>query len=151
MKGVGADRKMDTRKKFSQGKKMENIQIMNRKYETVVWGLLAILWGITILFDFIPFGVGVLGTGMVMLGVNVVRSLNDLPTKNDNTVFGILMLAWGGLELGRPILRSLFGYADLDWVIFAILLIGLGLILSLHGFLCSQKIGEDSFVNTQKE
>lgn len=45
------------------------------------------------------------------------------------------MLAWGGLELMRPILRILFESADLDWVIFAILLIGLGLILSLRGFL----------------
>jgi hypothetical protein len=122
---------------------MDNIQILNRKYETVAWGLLAILWGITILFDFIPFGVGVLGTGLVVLGVNIVRSLNDLPTKNDNTVFGILMLAWGGLELARPILRILFESADLDWVIFAILLIGLGLFLFLRGFLRSRNIGGD--------
>ena len=130
---------------------MDNTQILNRKYEAVAWGLLAILWGITILFDFIPFGVGVLGTGLVVLGVNFVRSLNDLPTKNDNAVFGILMLAWGGLELARPILRILFESADLDWVIFAILLIGLGLILSLRGFLRSQKIGGDSFANARKE
>jgi len=130
---------------------MDNIQILNRKYEAVAWGLLAILWGITILFDFIPFGVGVLGTGLVVLGVNVVRSLNDLPTKNDNAVFGILMLAWGGLELARPILRILFESADLDWVIFAILLIGLGLILSLRGFLRPRKFGGDSFFNARKE
>ena len=114
---------------------MDNTQILNRKYETVAWGLLAILWGITILFDFIPFGVGVLGSGLIVLGINVVRSLNSLPTKTDNTFFGILMLAWGGLELARPMLRLLFVSADLDWVIFAILLIGLGLILSLRGFL----------------
>jgi hypothetical protein len=114
---------------------MDKTQILNRKYETVAWGLIAILWGTTILFDFIPFGIGVLGTGLVVLGVNVVRSLNDLPTKNDNTSFGILMLAWGGLELARPILHPLFETADLDWVIFAILLIGLGLILSVREFL----------------
>ena len=114
---------------------MDNIQVLNRKYETVAWGLLAILWGTTILFDFIPFGVGVLGTGLIVLGINVVRSINSIPTKNDNNAFGILMLAWGGLELARPILRILFESADLDWVIFAILLIGLGLILSLRGFM----------------
>lgn len=113
---------------------MDNIQILNRKYETVAWGLLAILWGITILFDFIPFGFGVLGTGLVVLGINVVRSVNNIPANNDNTAFGVLMLAWGGLELARPILRFLFMSADLDWVIFAILLIGLGLLLSLRGF-----------------
>jgi hypothetical protein len=130
---------------------MDKKQILNRKYETVAWGILAILWGTTILFDFIPFGVGVLGTGLVVLGINVVRSLNDLPTKNDNMVFGILMLAWGLLELARPILHILFESADLDWVIFAILLIGLGLILSLRGFLYPRKIGMDSFNTMRKE
>lgn len=114
---------------------MDKAQVLNRKYETVAWGLLAILSGITILFDFIPFGVGILGTGLIVLGINVIRSINNLPTKDDNNGFGILMLAWGGLELLRPILRILFESADLDWVIFAILLIGLGLILSLRGFL----------------
>jgi hypothetical protein len=130
---------------------MDKTQILNRKYETVAWGLIAILWGITILFDFIPFGIGVLGTGLVVLGINAVRSLSGLPTKNDNMIFGILMLAWGVLELAHPILQILFESADLDWVIFAILLIGLGLILSLCGFLYPRKVGKDSFNNMRKE
>lgn len=114
---------------------MDNKQISNRKYETAAWGLLTILWGMTIMFDFIPFGAGVLGTGLIVLGINVVRSINGLPTKADNNGFGILMFAWGGLELLRPILRFIFESADLDWVIFAILLIGLGAILFLRGVL----------------
>jgi hypothetical protein len=130
---------------------MTDIKILNIKYRTVAWGLLALLWGTTILFDFIPFGVGVLGTGLVLLGVNIVRTLNDLPTEGDNTVFGILMLAWGGLELARPVLRSLFKSADLDWVIFALLLIGLGLILFIRGFLLSRNVGVDTLVNSRKE
>jgi hypothetical protein len=130
---------------------MDNIKILNRRYETLAWGLLAILWGVTILFNFIPFGVGVLGTGMILLGVNVVRSIYALPTRSDNTVFGILMLAWGGLELARPVLRILFKSADLDWVIFAFLLIGLGLILFIRGFLLSRKTEGDSLVNARKE
>lgn len=108
---------------------MDNTRTLNRKYETIAWGLLSILWGFTILFDFLPFGIGVLGTGMILLGVNAVRSLKGLPTKGDNTVLGILALVWGGLELARPILRQLFAYADWDWAIFAILLIVLGAIL----------------------
>jgi hypothetical protein len=130
---------------------MDNIKILNRRYETVAWGLLAILWGVTILFNFIPFGIGVLGTGMILLGVNVVRSIYALPTRSDNTVFGILMLAWGELELTRPVLRILFKSADLDLVIFAILLIGLGLILFIRGFLLSRNIPRDSVVNARKE
>jgi hypothetical protein len=121
---------------------MEQTKSLDRIYEAVGWGALLILWGVTILFDFIPFGVGVAGTGLILLGVNAVRSLNHLSTKNDNVVIGILMLAWGGLELTRPILRLIFETADLDWVIFAILLIGLGMILSLRGFLHSSSARE---------
>ncbi len=118
---------------------MEQTKSLNRTYETFGWGALLLLWGATILFDFIPFGIGVAGTGLVLLGVNAVRSLNRLPTKSDNTVLGILTLAWGGLELARPILHILFASADLDWVIFAILLMGLGLILLVRGFLRTRR------------
>jgi hypothetical protein len=111
---------------------MNNIQIANRSFERVGWGLLAILWGVTILFDFVPFGAGLIGTGLIMLAV--ARATSRLFTKNDNTVLGILILAWGVLELARPWLRQLFPSADLDWVIFAILLIGLGVTLSVSWF-----------------
>ncbi len=108
---------------------MDNTQRSNRKYNAIGWGLLFILWGITILFDSVPFGVGVLGTGLILLGANGARALNGLPAKEDNTVLGILALSWGGLELARPILRQLFEFADWDWAIFAILLVVLGIIL----------------------
>ena len=120
---------------------MEQTKSLNRTYEAVAWGLLLILWGTTILFNFIPFGIGVAGTGLILLGVNLVRSLNHIPAKSDNSVLGILMLVWGGLELARPVLRMVFEFADLDWVIFAILLMGLGLILLLRGIWRSRKIG----------
>jgi hypothetical protein len=108
---------------------MDNTQKSNRQCNAMGWGLLFILWGITILFDFVPFGVGVLGTGLILLGANGVRALNGLPARGDNTVLGILALSWGGLELARPILQQLFEFADWDWAIFAILLVVLGMIL----------------------
>lgn len=114
---------------------MDNIQILDRNIERVGWGLLAILWGMTILFDFVPFSVGLIGTGLIMLGANTVRRLNQLPASSDNAVLGILILAWGGLEFARPWLGRLFPTADLDWVIFAILLIGWGLILLTRALL----------------
>ena len=108
---------------------MSKKQKSDQDYGVVVWGLLLILWGVTILFDFIPFGVGLLGTSLILLGVNVVRIRNGFSTKGNNTIFGILTLVWGILELARPILHTLFKFADLDWVIFAILLVVLGVIL----------------------
>ena len=130
---------------------MNNPQTSNQKYEGVAWGLLAMLWGVTILFDFIPFGVGLIGTGLIFLGANVVRRISQLPVRSDNTVLGILTLAWGGLEFARPFLRHLFPSADLDWVIFAILLIGLGLILLTQALLHVWKRGWGTFITAHKE
>lgn len=111
---------------------MNNMKILNRSFERVGWGLLAILWGMTILFDFIPFEAGLIGTGLIILGVAGVEG--HLSMKNDITVIGILILAWGGLEVARPLLRLLLPSADLDWVIFAVLLIGWGVLLSASWF-----------------
>jgi len=105
------------------------------------WGLLLMLWGFTILFDFVPFGVGLLGTGLILFGANGLRLLKGLPARDGNTILGILALSWGGLELARPILGGLFGYADLDWAIFAILLVELGLILLTRGLLRIRRAG----------
>ena len=102
------------------------------KFAKIGWGLLAILWGITILFDFVPFGAGLIGSGLILLGVNAARSLIGISPRSDNTLFGILTLVWGGLELVRPILRGLSESIDWDWGIFAILLIVLGGILLAH-------------------
>jgi hypothetical protein len=120
---------------------MDNTQTLNRKYKTIAWGLLSILWGITILFDFVPFGVGLTGTGLIFLGVNLVRSFNGLPTKGDNTVIGILALVWGGLDLALPLLRLRFKVSDWDWAIFAILLVVLGVILLARALLQVRKTG----------
>lgn len=130
---------------------MDNRNSLKRNLKRVAWGLLAILWGATILFDFISFGAGLIGTGLVLLGINVVRSINHLHTKSDNTVLGILAIAWGVLELARPLLSQLFPTADLDWVIFAILLIGLGVIWLIRAFLFSHNSQGGTFMTAHKE
>ena len=130
---------------------MDNMKNLKRNIKRVGWGLLAIVWGTTILFDFIPFGAGLIGTGLILLGVNIARSINHLHMKNDNTILGILALAWGGLELARPWLHQLFPAADLDWVIFAILLIGLGLVLLTRALLLSRNTQAGIFAAARKE
>ena len=130
---------------------MNNTKTLKHNLKRVGWGLLAILWGGTILFDFMPLGAGLIGTGLILLGMNIVRSLNHLHTKDNNTVLGILTLAWGSLELARPWLRGLFPYADLDWVIFAILLIGWGIVLLTRVLLLSRNTRSGTFVDAQQE
>jgi hypothetical protein len=102
----------------------EKTRRLKDRFETVAWGLLLILWGVTVLVDFVPLGLGILGTGVILLGLNGVRALKGQPTKGDTTVLGLTGLVWGVLDLERlalhlPFDLSIFGF-------FAIWLIILG-------------------------
>jgi hypothetical protein len=103
---------------------MNNSRTLNRKFETITWGVLFIWWGITLLFRFLPDGTGMAGTGLILLGLNAARSLNGIPANDFSITLGILALVWGGLELARSILRLPF-----ELPVFAILLIVLGAIV----------------------
>ncbi len=130
---------------------MNTTEILKSNVDRIGWGLLAILWGATILFDSMPFSVGLIGTGLILLGAQAVLRGNHLPTKSDNAVLGILILAWGGLEAGRHWLHQLFPSADLDWVIFAVLLIGWGLILLVRALLAGHKKQLGTFAGAHEE
>jgi hypothetical protein len=103
---------------------MGSARILKCDLGTVAWGLIFLWWGITELFKFLPDGTGMLGIGLILLGVNAVRSRNGIPTNSFSITLGILALVWGGLDLARSILHLSF-----DLPVFAILLIVLGVIL----------------------
>jgi hypothetical protein len=117
---------------------MQEVRVVNEKQlENITWGMLFILWGVSIFFDAIPFGVGIAGTGLILLGLNAVRALNAIPMGGATTVCGILALAWGALELLRPIAGPVLHlpFALNDWAIFSILLALLGAIFVGAGLL----------------
>jgi hypothetical protein len=103
---------------------MNYTQTMNRNFEAIAWGALFIWWGITELVSSLPDGTGALGIGLILIGVNIARSLNGVPASRFSTTIGILALVWGGLELTGALLSLPF-----ELPIFAILLIVLGVIL----------------------
>lgn len=102
---------------------MNTIQTLKRDFDTMAWGAFFIWWGITEMVQF-PEGTGAVGIGLILLGLNVARSLNGLPTNGFTLTLGILALAWGGLELAGSILQLPF-----ELPVFAIVLIVLGVIL----------------------
>jgi hypothetical protein len=104
--------------------KMENTRTLNSSFEMAAWGALFIWWGITELFNFLPTGIGAIGIGLILLGLNVARSLNGIHTKGFTTILGILALVWGGLELASSVFALPF-----ELPVFEILLITLGVIL----------------------
>jgi hypothetical protein len=76
------------------------------------------------MFTSLPDGIGAIGIGLIMIGLNVARSWAGQPTSGFTTTFGILALLLGGLELAQPFLHLSF-----ELPTFAILLLGLGVIV----------------------
>jgi hypothetical protein len=103
---------------------MENVQTLNHKLETVAWAAFFIWWGITELFQSLPPGIGAIGIGVILLGLNAARRQNGLPASGFTTTLGILALVLGGLELAGAIL-----HLPSEIPVFAILLIVLGAIM----------------------
>ncbi|MBI1880962.1 MAG: hypothetical protein HYR94_22510 [Chloroflexi bacterium] len=87
-----------------------------------------IWWGITELFKF-PEGTDAVGIRLILLGLNVVRLLNGIPTSGFTITLGILALVWGGLELAGSVFSLPF-----ELPVFAIVLIVLGVSLLAREF-----------------
>ncbi len=109
---------------------MENLQSINRNLERLAWGAFFIWWGVVELFKFLPEGTGLVGFGLILIALNVVRSLSGMRTSAFTITLGILALVWGGLELAGYLLSLPFQIPVL-----AILLIVLGAIVLARGTL----------------
>lgn len=118
---------------------MNNTQTLNRNFEAITWGTLFIWWGITELVPSLPDGFGAIGIGLILIGVNVARSLNRLPVSRFSMTLGILTLVWGALELVGVLLRLPF-----EIPVFAILLILLGGIILVHELFGSKISNEEA-------
>ncbi len=77
---------------------MENTSTLNHNFATIGNGALLIWWGIVIIFDPLTIGMGAIGTGLIMLGVNLARRLNGIATKGSTNVIGTIALTWGVLD-----------------------------------------------------
>ena len=67
-----------------------------------------------------------LGTGLILLGLNAVRSLKNIPTVNFTTLLGIFSFVWGGLELANSVLLLPFRLPVLGTIL---ILIGAALLI----------------------
>jgi hypothetical protein len=113
---------------------MDNLQTLNRRLEAIAWGAFFVWWGITELFPSLPKGSGAIGIGIILLGLNVARSMNNIPSSGFTTTLGILALVLGVLDFSRGLLHLSF-----ELPVFGILLIVLGVI-----FLARELIGKTS-------
>jgi hypothetical protein len=103
---------------------MNTTKNLNRNFDAIGWGALFIWWGISVLVTSLPVGTVAIGTGVILIGVNVARKLSGVPISRFSTTVGILAFVWGVLELVGVLLGLPF-----ELPIFAILLIVLGVIV----------------------
>jgi hypothetical protein len=95
---------------------------LNKRLETVFWGLFLIMlggWGL-IPDEVIPKGSWSIGVGFLLLGLNLARYLNGIRMSGFTTILGVLALLGG--------IGDMLGWADLNG---AVLLIILGAYLIL--------------------
>jgi hypothetical protein len=105
---------------------MEDAKRMNGILEASAWGLLSVWWGLSLLPHLLPNGLDAADTGLILIGLNVVRSVKKIPISGFSTTCGILCLIWGGLDLSRSVF-----HLPHRLPVLAILMIALGLILGL--------------------
>lgn len=103
---------------------MDQQQALNRRLESIGWGAFFVWWGVTELFKSLPEGIGAVGIGLILLGLNAARSHYGIQTSGFTTTLGILALVLGGLELTELVLDLPF-----ELPVFGILLIVLGMII----------------------
>ena len=102
---------------------METTRKTSFDFDAIAWGVFFLFWAFTALFKSLPAGIGGIGIGLIMISLNVARSLTGHPTSTFTIIFGLRALLLGGLELSRQLLHLSF-----ELPTFAILLFALGLI-----------------------
>jgi len=104
---------------------------LNKRLETIFWGLFLIMLGGWALIpeETIPKGAWSIGVGLLLLGLNAMRYLNKIRMSGFTTILGVLALLGG--------IGDILGWADLDG---AMLLIILGAYLILKPWVERQKL-----------
>jgi hypothetical protein len=97
---------------------------LDDQLERISWALFLIMIGGLALMPDVPSGTWLIGTGLIMLGLNGARQLNEIPVSAFTMVLGLVALAAGLAEvLGTalpvfPLLLILIG-ASILWGAFA--------------------------------
>jgi hypothetical protein len=97
--------------------KDEERQALNKRLESVGWAMFLIMIGGLALIpdESVPEGMWLIGTGLIMIGLNLARFLNGIKISKLTIILGFLALGTG-----------LGDYLGLDIPVFAIMLILIG-------------------------
>ncbi len=114
---------------------MENKQTLNRNFDIMAWGAFFIWWGVTEAFKTLPVGLGAVGLGLILLGLNAARALNGVPTSGFTLALGLITLGLGGFDLVKAAL-----HLPWDVPVFAITLTLLGVVFLARAVLANRSV-----------
>jgi len=102
---------------FTDNEEDEQKNALNKRLEGISWALFLIMIGSIWLVpkEMVPKGTWLIGVGLIMLGLNGVRYLNDIKMSGFSIVVGILALLFGASD-----------FLDVKLPFFPILLILIG-------------------------
>lgn len=94
--------------------------LYNQKLEKIAWGTFLIMIGLIAILpnDAFPAGSWLVGTGLILLGINTTRFVQRIPTSRFTIFLGLLALAAGISE-----------YLQITFPILPILIILIGLVM----------------------
>ena len=72
----------------------QEIERYNQRLDRIGWSLAAILTGSVLLWQ-APFGAWLIGTAVILLGMNLIRLIQHIPMSNFTLVLGITALTMG--------------------------------------------------------
>ena len=75
----------------------------DRFLEGCAWGMLLIWWGISFVRGLLPNGVDAAGTGIILLGMSLVRKIMGVPARGFAVGLGILTVIWGALDMSQSV------------------------------------------------
>lgn len=112
---------------------------LDGKIEAIGWGLLFIWWGLRwwVLIS-LPDGSGLVGTGLILLSLNLARASAGISTRSFTTLCGLIALGVGGLMVVNETLHLPFKLP-----VFEISLIVVGVILMGRGLLRVRQTGTE--------
>jgi hypothetical protein len=105
---------------------MNDLKVLNQRYEAIAWGAILILLSILMFIPGDQNNVFLLGIGIILLGLNLVRRASQMAMNWFTVITGAIALALGALSLLWPV-TGIKAHIEVDP--FAILVLAIGLYL----------------------
>jgi hypothetical protein len=124
----------------------EEIKALDKRIEAIGWSLWFIWLGVIGIITSLPDGSFMLGTGLLLLGLNVERYRRHIPVHDFSLVLGLLALLDGGVDL----LRDMAAF-HIELEFFPVLLVIVGALMMVRSASRLRDLdGTDGFVKPKR-